>query len=167
VAKQIRSEYLRKVKPKAFQETVYRVLVRRFSPLSLEGSITFGGRYNPPYQFPALYCGFTPEICWSEIEKKIEGPIDRSRFKMTAIRVRLQKVLDLTDSKVLSALGIKPELLIHPTDHVLTRQIAILAREAGFEAILAPSSAGPEHILAIFSDRLSSKSKVEIVKRKK
>lgn len=76
-------------------------------------------------------------------------------------------MLDLTDPKVFSEIGVELESLIHPTDYHLTRQIALLAREAGFEAILAPSSTGPGQILAIFSDRLLYESKVEIVKRKK
>lgn len=167
MAKRVRSKSIRKVKARAFFATVYRVLARRYPPLSLEGSLSYGGRYNPPYQFGALYCGLTQTICWSELEKRIEGPIHRSRFKIVPIRARLQKVLDLTDPKVLLKLGIELKTLIHPTDRHLTRQIAVLAREAGFEAILAPSSAGPGQILAVFSDQLSSESKVEVVKKKK
>ena len=47
--------------------------------------------------------------------------------------------------------------------YVLTRQIAKEAREAGFEAIIAPSATGTGVILAIFSDCLDPRSRVEIV----
>jgi len=119
-----------------------------------------------PYQFGAVYCAQKEETCWAEIEKKFEGLVKRTRFSVVPIRVHLNKVLDLTDSRVLAKLKITLQDLTDPNDHALTRQIALSAREAGFEGIIAPSSAGPGTILAIFSDRLDSKSKVSIVKRR-
>lgn len=120
-----------------------------------------------PYQFGALYCGITEEVCWAEIEKKIEGPVKHSRFKVYQIRVDLQRVLDLTDPHVCNELKIAPEFLVHLSRYVLTQQIAKEAREIGFEAILAPSSTGAGVILAIFMDRLDLRSKIEIVDLKK
>ncbi len=136
-------------------------------PLSLEGSLMLGGRYNPPYQFGAIYCGWNEETCWAEIEKRLEGPVKRARFNVIPIRVHLNKVLDLTDPTVLSELKVERQDLTHPTDYTLTRRIANMAREAGFEAILAPSSASPGTIIAIFSDRLDTRSKLAVVKRRK
>lgn len=129
--------------------------------------MTYGGRYNPSYQFGALYCGLNEEVCWSEIEKKLEGSVNRNRFSVILLSVRLHKVLDLTDEKVLAELKIDKKSLIHPVDYGLTRQIAIAAREAGFEAILAPSSTGEGNILAIFSDQLNPKSRIAISESRK
>ncbi|HLG21460.1 MAG TPA: RES family NAD+ phosphorylase [Candidatus Manganitrophaceae bacterium] len=141
------SERLRKIKPKGFQAKVYRILARHYQrqPLSLQGSLGLGGRYNPPYQFGALYCGLNEAVCWAEIEKKHEGPIRRDRFKLIPLHVRLTKVLDLTDLELLGRLQVAPEALTDPIDHSLTRRIAHEAREAGFEGIFwPPLRRGPE-----------------------
>ncbi|MEW6682228.1 MAG: RES family NAD+ phosphorylase [Nitrospirota bacterium] len=132
----------------------------RDRPLSLEGSVLYGGRYNPPGEFGALYCGLTTETCWAELEHKHEGRLKRSAFRLVRLSVRLQRVLDLTASTVRDALDLPPEALTRPTDYALTRAIARSAREAGFEAILAPSAAGKGTILAIFTDRLAEGSGV-------
>ncbi len=166
MSKQIRPALLKKTPSRTLQIKVYRVIVSQLAPLSLEGSLKFGGRYNTPYQFGAVYCAQKEETCWAEIEKKFEGPVKQSRFNVIPIRVHLNKVLDLTDPKVLSKLKITLQDLTLPNEYTLTRQIALSAREAGFEGIIAPSSAGPGTILAIFSDRLDSQSKLSIVKRR-
>ena len=162
--KAIRPALLKKIKAKPFRAKVYRIIARHYQhqPLSQERSLSYGGRYNPPYQFGALYCGLSEEICWLEIEKRHEGPLKRSRFKLIPIRLHLQKVLDLTDSRIRTELNIKFKSLIHPTDYSVTQKIARLAREAGFEGILAPSSSESGSILAIFMDRLLPQSKVRV-----
>lgn len=164
--KAIRPALLKKIKAKPFRAKVYRIIARHYQhkPLSQEGSQSYGGRYNPPYQFGALYCGLSEEICWLEIEKRHEGPLKRTSFKLIPIHLHLKKVLDLTDSRVRTQLNIKLESLIHPTDYSVTLKIARAAREAGFEGILAPSSAGSGSILAIFLDRLLPQSKVIVRK---
>jgi RES domain-containing protein len=164
--KVIRPALLKKIKAKPLRARAYRIIARRYqhTPLSQEGSLSYGGRYNPPNQFGALYCGLSEEICWMEIEKRLEGPLKRSRFRLVPIYLYLQKVLDLTDSRIRTQLNIKLDSLIHPTDYRVTQEIARVAREAGFEGIHAPSSAGSGSILAIFLDRLLPQSKV-IVKR--
>jgi RES domain-containing protein len=162
----VRSKRFGKIKPSKFQKRVCRIIARHYGqvPLSLEGSLIYGGRYNIPYQFGALYCGITEDVCWAEIEKRMEGTVKRSRFRVYQLRIYLQKVLDLTDPQVCTELKIDPEFLIHQNQYVLTRQIAKEARDAGFEAIIAPSATGTGVILAIFSDRLDPRSRVEIVK---
>jgi len=123
-----------------------------------------GGRYNPPYQFGAIYCGLSEATCWAEIDKKLEGPVRRKSFTVVALRINIQKVLNLSDPDLLSKLKIKRDQLTHPTDHTLTRLLAHTARALGFEAVLAPSSTGAGEILAIFSDCLIPPSKIAVVK---
>lgn len=167
MAKRVRSQTVEKVKPGIFKARVFRIVGRGIPPLSLEGSVAYGGRYNPPYRFGALYCGLSEEICWSEIQKTLEGSVNRRRFAVVSISVHLHKILDLTDEKVLRQLKIESKFLIHPIDYNLTRRIAAAAREAGFEGILAPSARGPGRILAIFSDGLDRKSRISIVKKRR
>jgi len=167
--KAIRPALLKKIKAKPLRARVYRIIARRYQHklFSQEGSLPYGGCYNPPYQSGALYCALSEEICWLEIEKRNEGPLKRGSFKFIPIHLHLQKVLDLTDSRIRTQLNIKLESLIHPTDYRVTREIARLAREAGFEGILAPSSAGSGSIFAIFLDRLLPQSKVILRKSRR
>ena len=117
--------------------------------LSLEGSLLVGGRYNPPFEFGALYGGQSPELCWAELEKKHEGPLKRGAFHIMPLAVRLRRVLDLTDPTTCDHLGLTPEEITRPAEYTVTRAIARAARAAGFEAILA-----------IFTDRLGAGSTV-------
>lgn len=110
-------------------------------------------------EFGALYCCVSPGTCWDELEKKHEGPLKRDAFRIVRVTVRLGRVLDLTARTVQDMLGVTPEALTRP-EYALTHAIAKAAREAGFEAILAPSSAGSGAILAIFSDRLAERSRI-------
>lgn len=78
----------------------------------------------------------------------------------------MQKVLDLTDSSVQKVLEIKNEDLVKPFDYDLTQKIAIKARQMGYEAIRAPSSAGEGKILTVFQDRLLPGSNLRIESKK-
>lgn len=152
----------RAVKVRGIRSVGYRIVVQdyRRQVLSLEGSLRFGGRYNPPFEFGALYLGLSRETCWAELARKHEGPLRRAAFHLATLTVRLQRVLDLTDPTVCRQLGIDPAMLVQPADYTLTRSIARAARENGFEAILAPSAAGTGPILSIFTDRLAPGSHV-------
>ena len=116
MSKSVRSIRIEKIKSGKFRKRVYRINARHYgqTPLSLEGSLIYGGRYNIPYQFGALYCGITADVCWAEIEKKMEGPVKRSRFRVYKLQINLQKVLDLTDPQVCIELKIAQKSLIHP-----------------------------------------------------
>jgi hypothetical protein len=96
---------LRTVPARRFDGVVSRIVagVYHDRPLSLEGSVLYGGRYNPPGEFGALYCGLTTETCWAELERKHEGRLKRSAFRVVRVSVRLQRILDLTASAVTGA----------------------------------------------------------------
>jgi RES domain-containing protein len=160
----VHSRALRTVKPRRFAATVSRIIARVYGdrPLSLEGSLLYGGRYNPPSEFGALYCGLSPEICWAELENKHEGPLKRVAFRVVRVAVRLQRVLDLTEGAVQEMLGVTSADLTRRAEYTLTQAIARAARDTGFEAILAPSSTGTGAMLAIFADRLDDRSRVTV-----
>lgn len=74
--------------------------------------------------------------------------------------VTLSRVCDLTDPEVRSWLGLQAEDLVQD-DWSITQEVATAVRDAGFEAILAPSAAGPYVNLIIFKDRLLPNSRVD------
>jgi len=124
-----------------------------------QGAYLAGGRYNAPETFGALYLGESPETCRAELAR--QGRPARARFVLGAFRVTLSKVCDLTDPAVLRALGVARDDLVRD-DWTMTQALGALIREAGFEAALVPSVAGPHVNLVIFADRLGGESEVRV-----
>ena len=148
---------------RAVRGTFFRALLAAFAtqPLSIEGSLRHGARYNPRGAFGALYCGERPAVCAAEIRKRAAGqPV--APYRLARIRVALHRVLDLTDPATLAALALRPEDLLRD-DWQPTQRLAAQARAAGFEGLLAPSAAGPGRTLIIFPDRLESRSRIRLV----
>jgi RES domain-containing protein len=145
---------------RAVRGTYYRALLAAFAvePLSLEGSLRHGGRYNPSGAFGALYCGERPAVCAAEIRKRAAGQ-RMAPYRLARIRVALHRVLDLTDPATLAALSLRADDLLRD-EWQPTQRLAAQARAAGFEGLLAPSAAGPRRILVIFPDRLDPGSRI-------
>ena len=128
--------------------------------LSPEGSRRHGGRYNPSDAFGALYLGESEALCRAEIRQHLGRdytPPAAVRFLSARVRVRLERVLDLTNGATLAELGIERADLMRPkgthgAGYRLTQQIAVAAKEAGFEAIKAPSVTSQGYVLAILLD---------------
>lgn len=70
------------------------------------------------------------------------------------IRTDLDKVLDLTDTSTLNALGIEPPDLVRE-EHRFTQEIGEAAHEHAFQPIGSPSATGVDHVLAIFPENLA------------
>jgi RES domain-containing protein len=126
--------------------------------LEIEKSEQYGGRYNTPGQFGALYLSRTIKGCEKEVDRRPGRP---DRYDVGKIKVTLEKVCDLTDPELLKKLKIAKDQLI-TDDYIETRLLGELAREEGFEAIIVPSAAGNFNNLVIFKDKLIGKSRVEL-----
>jgi RES domain-containing protein len=140
--------------------TFYRAYLGAFAvePLSVEGSLRHGGRYNPLGAFGAIYCGENPAVCAAEIRRRAQRhPVPR--YRLARIQIDLHRVLDLTDPATLAALGLRAEDLV--TDNwEPTQRLGAAARAAGFEGLLVPSAAGPGRNLVIFPGRLDARSRI-------
>ncbi len=156
-------EALRALRGRAIRGVLFRALPAAFAkePLSVQGSVRHGGRYNPMGAFGALYCGESRAVCAAEIRKRAAGQAV-SPHRLVRIRVALQRVLDLTDPAMLAGLDLRPEDLVGD-DWQRTQRLGAQARAAGFEGLLVPSAAGPGHNLVIFPDRLGARSRVRSV----
>ncbi|MBA3234480.1 MAG: RES domain-containing protein, partial [Chloroflexi bacterium] len=82
--------------------------------------------------------------------------------RLSTIRVRLSRVLDLTRPDVCAALGVSENDLTDD-EVALPQAIGEAAHHLGYEAILAPSAAGDGNVLAIFLDNRAADSVLEIV----
>lgn len=136
----------------------YRNQAKGFDPRSGDGARRFGGRFNPPHSFPVLYLCVTRPCVVAELTRQadrqglsVEALLPRELYEMSA---DLDKVLDLTDTETLDALGVSSLDLVRD-DHQLTREIGEAAHEHAFQAIRSPSATGVDNVLAIFPEHLA------------
>lgn len=142
--------------------------------LATVGSYGGGGRFNLPKNFGVLYLSCDFHTCVEELQHSAlkEGLPVESKLPRAVIGVelKLSKVLDLTDASVCRGLGINRKELVE-TDwakenaefrEARTQVIGRIAREIGFEAILAPSARWSGRNLNLLDDgNLLSKALVK------
>lgn len=124
----------------------------------MDGAFRWGGRYNEPGEFGALYVSRTKNGCAAEITRRAAPP---KEYLVGKIRVTLGRVCDLTDPSLLKSLKLTRKQLT-ADDWSETQALGKLIREAGFEGIIVPSAAGDFNNLVIFVDQLSGSSRVEL-----
>jgi len=130
--------------------------------LSAEGSRVNGGRYNAPGEFGPLYCSLEENTAAAEVARGLRAvgqdpaAYPEGSWILYELEIQADEVLDLTDEETLTLLGLQPAMLTG--DHrQVTQRLGREAREAGYQAILAPSAAVPGgKNLILFLDRLPS-----------
>lgn len=143
----------------------YRSQPPGFDPTSGEGARMHGGRFNPPDSYPVLYLCTTRPCVVAELTRaaghqglRVADFLPRDVYRY---RVSLDNVLDLTDTKVLRELGLRPLDLVRP-DHVLTMQVGAAAHERRFQAVLSRSATGVGVVVAVFTENLGG-ARLEVV----
>ncbi|MBU4287342.1 MAG: RES domain-containing protein [Syntrophaceae bacterium] len=149
-----------KIKPVSFSGAFFRSVSLKHSGeiIDTEGSFEHGGRYNPMREFGALYMSASKEVCKKEITQKQREAFLGPRI-IGQIKVSVTKLLDLTNTGNLKKLGIKKEDLIRDKDKggwTLTWEMARLAYNTGYEAILSPSVTSKGSNLVVFDKSLST-----------
>lgn len=159
---------------------VYRSVTPRYANkddlLTGMGSCSAGARWNPPRSFPAVYASLDPHTALDEVLAHFLHygiPIESAMPRvMVSIRVRLGRVLDLTDGPTRSALRVSARRMLDERwreeraagREALTQAIGRLAREVGWEGIVVPSAARRGEVnLVLFPDNLDRRSTLEIV----
>ncbi len=101
-----------------FTGTGYRHLSPKYDPLSGEGARINGGRFNPPGSFPVLYLCLTRSCALAELRRAgdrqsigVEGLLPRDLYRY---HVALDGVLDLTDIRTRTEVGVSSEVLTCP-----------------------------------------------------
>lgn len=162
------SANLLKIIPTKYDDIVFRNVSSSYKALDCAGSILSGGRWNKKKQYGALYTALNENTSKEELARVAQRqgltPSDLAPRDMVKLKVKLNKVLDLTDQKNLNKLGIKQDD-ITKDDCSKCLEIADAARNLGFEAILSHSATGLGLNLNIFLDKLKSSSKVTEIDR--
>ena len=119
-----------------------------------------------------LYVALAPETAVAELRRRaaqLGVPLAQLAPRaMLTLAVRLRRVLDLGDADVRAEWGLD-EAALGADDHARCQEVALAAREDGYEAIRYPSAAhGPGEPsgdnLAIFADRLHPGSDVRVMR---
>lgn len=96
--------------------------------LTMDGAFRWGGRYNEPGEFGALYLSKTKKGCASEITRRAVPP---RKYVVGKIKVTLGKVCDLTDPELLRKLKTTKKQLT-ADDWKETQALGDLIRDAGY-----------------------------------
>jgi RES domain-containing protein len=126
---------------------------------SILGLMARGGRFNPPGEFPILHAAEDDERCrermlrWIREEQEPDGVM-----AVIVLKVKLQRVLDLTSGATRRRLGITLRELNNSRTSKAGQQIGSAAHDAGFEGIIYPRPLKPtRRNLALFMDRINAK----------
>ena len=122
-------------------------------------------RWNPPGEFAVLYLSKDAGCCRREKLRQVGGNPDFLPPQYTGtFEVKLSRCLDLTSAPVRKALGLTKEEILSPDDFTKTQAVARAARQAGFEALIAPSAVGDDcETLVVFKDKLAPPSSCILV----
>lgn len=147
----------------AFSGSVYRVVPGglRDKILSTEGNRYYPGRYHIAGETGILYTSLERDLAIRELGRHAARANLQGGFAAGRIRVKLQKVLDMTQAAVLAKLGLSKEALVSP-DCSITQAISHQARKTGFQGLLVPSATGSGVNLVIFENNLAEGCLIEV-----
>jgi RES domain-containing protein len=168
----------------AFAEKLIRVAsmdyANRDDLLSGEGSVKYGGRYNPKGGFRAIYGSLELDTATAELlahyrqQGRPDPEADVFPFVAVSLEAEVERLLDLTDTAIRRALKVSLKDLVGDWQNTqdlgqeaLTQAIGRLARAAGYQGLLAPSAAKPGgRNVALFRDNVP-KSQLRIIRKHK
>jgi RES domain-containing protein len=140
------------------------------------GSKSAGARWNPPKSFPTIYASLDPHTALDEVLAHFlyyKIPIEGAMPRVTvSVRVRLGRVLDLTEGKTRSALRVSERRMVDEPwreeqkvgREALTQALGRLTHELGWEGLLVPSAARRGGMnLIVLPANLSRPSSLEII----
>lgn len=149
--------------PISFADSVYRVVpgALRDKILSTEGNRYYPGRYHIGGETGILYTSLERNLAIRELGRHSARANLQDGLAAGKIKVKLQKVLDLTQAAVLAKLGLSKEALVSP-DWTITQAVSHQARKAGFQGLLVPSATGSGVNLVVFENNFAQGCLIEV-----
>lgn len=149
---------------------------RRTDLLTGAGSRKYGGRWNLPGSFAAVYVSLSWEVASAEAvaHQRHFGVPEHAALPRTFVGVRLDlaRVLDLRDGRLRQRLGVSLKRMLAEDwrlvndggQEPVTQALGRAAYEVGFQGILVPSAAERSGAnIVVFPDRLGSDGTIEPV----
>lgn len=141
--------------------------------ISGDGAGKYGGRWNPP-GIRAIYMSLDPVTATKEsYQEFIKFGFKDNNIRprvMVGAKLKLRRLLDLTDTKVRRKLGFRLDELTEGNGHAIqsggeesrTQAIGRGCRSAGFEGLIVPSVRNRlGKNVAVFPDNLGNGSSIE------
>jgi filamentous hemagglutinin len=138
------------------------------------GSLKAGGRWNPKGGFRTLYFSLTAETALAEAlaqhRSQAVPDVEATPLVLVGARVSVRRLFNLTDASTRRRLGLTVARIRgpwrpaqHAGQEALTQAVGRLAREHGFQGLLAPSAARRRGVnLVLFPDRLGTHDLVAV-----
>ena len=156
----------------------YRIIHAKYagSALSAIGSLRFGGRYNPPQAFEALYLASNPVTALQEVNAVVQTETGLLGVKgppriLLSVDYQLQAILDICSSEHQSVLETNLSELIAPW-RPLNAEGTVASTQAlgtaaynlqSIEALKVPSARDPNiYNLVVFVNRLRVNSSLRV-----
>lgn len=138
--------------------TCFRYTAAHRDPLSGEGARRFGGRWNPPLLFSAIYLADSAQACMVEVEraartasttaeKLLEAP-----YRLHTVGTNDLAVLDLTTPEAREAVGLEDED-IHGEDWSACQAVGHAAWFLHVQGLLVPAAGGVGLVITAYEQR--------------
>lgn len=118
------------------------------------------GRYHRKGERATWYGSSSEAAAWAELARNPPAGLDLAEVRRRMGHVSFDVIaLDLTDDRVLAALGLS-RLNLASDDRTICQELADIAVDSGFEAVIGPSAAvADQSTLAVFGAAIGSRSR--------
>ena len=138
--------------------TCFRYTGAQRDPLSGEGARRFGGRWNPPLLFSAIYLADSAQACMVEVERAAqaasttpEGMLE-AHYRLHTIDATHMAVLDLTTSEAREAVGLEDDD-IYGDDWSACQAVGHAAWFLHVQGVLVPAAGGGGLVITAYEQR--------------
>lgn len=167
----------------SWEGVIYRSAPPKWSAsrdmLSGAGSAKAGGRFNAAGSFPMVYGSTTPELAMIEslaFQRRAGLPVEQAMpLVFKAISVTVDRLLDLTDTTVLTALSVTAAHLMADRwwlarirgEESLTQAVGRSAHASGIQALRAASAhaAAHGHNILLLPHHILPPSELKVLRR--
>jgi RES domain-containing protein len=138
--------------------TCFRYTSAHREPLSGEGARRFGGRWNPPLLFSAIYLADSAHACMVEVERAAQAASTtpekmlEAHYRLHAIDATDLAVLDLTTPEAREAVGLEDDD-IYGDDWSACQAVGHAAWFLHVQGLLVPAAGGVGLVITAYEQR--------------
>ncbi|SIN53623.1 Uncharacterized conserved protein [Mycobacteroides abscessus subsp. abscessus] len=138
--------------------TCARYTAAHRDPLSGEGARRFGGRWNPPLLFSAIYLADSAQACMVEVERAAQASsttaeqLLEASYRLHTIEAINLAVLDLTTPEAREAVGLEDDD-IFGDDWAACQAVGHAAWFLHVQGVLVPAAGGVGLVITAYEQR--------------
>ena len=142
----------------AWSGTCFRYTGAHRDPLSGEGARRFGGRWNPPELFSAIYLADSARACMVEVERAAQAASTTAErmleatYRLHTVEAEELAVLDLTTPEARDAVGLEDDD-IRGEDWSACQAVGHAAWFLHVQGVLVPAAGGVGLVITAYEQR--------------